>query len=424
MKKIPLAEELRPRSLQDIVGQDHILGENGLITRTIRAGSPLSIILWGPPGCGKTSIARLYAQAFEMRFISISAIFSGVADLKKIFKEAQEHPPLHQQTVLFVDEIHRFNKAQQDAFLPYVENGTLTLIGATAENPSFYLNAALLSRLRVLPLYPLDPFALDQLFQRYEKRFGSLPLTPEARQLLILWAQGDGRYLYNLVENIRNASEQLLDEQGLRQVLQKRPALFDKAGDQHYNLISALHKSVRGSDPDATLYWYARLLEGGEEPLFLARRLIRMAVEDIGLADPHALPLAIAAKDAYEMLGSPEGELALAEVAVYLALAPKSNALYMGLSEARTQAAQTTHLSPPATILNAPNSLMKKMGYGKGYEYDHDVEDAFSGQEYFPNAMIRNSFYRPIERGFERELKKRLDYFQQLRIKKNKKGTS
>ncbi len=422
MKKAPLAEELRPKHLQDIVGQDHILGENGLITRTIRSGTPLSIILWGPPGCGKTSIARLYAQAFDMRFISMSAIFSGVTDLKKIVKEAQEHPLLNKGTMLFVDEIHRFNKAQQDAFLPFIENGTLILVGATAENPSFYLNAALLSRLRVLPLYPLDAFSLEQLLQRYEKRFGPLPLTPEARQLMILWAQGDGRYLYNLIENIRHTSENRLDEQGLHQILQKKAALFDKTGDQHYNLISALHKSVRGSDPDATLYWFARLLEGGEEPLFLARRLIRMAVEDIGLADPQALPLTIAAKDAYEMLGSPEGELALAEVAVYLALAPKSNALYQGLNEAREQASQTTHLTPPAIILNAPTPLMKKLGYGKGYVYDQDLPDAFSGQNYFPSSIERQSFYRPVERGFERELKKRLDYFQQLRIKKNKKS--
>lgn len=419
MKKIPLAEELRPRFLQEIVGQDHILGENGLITRTIRSGNPLSIVLWGPPGCGKTSIARLYAQAFEMRFISMSAIFSGVADLKKIIKEAQDQPLFHKGgTVLFVDEIHRFNKAQQDAFLPFIENGTVILIGATAENPSFYLNPALLSRLRVLPLYPLDAFALEQLLQHYEKRFGVLPLTPEARQLIVLWSQGDGRYLYNLIENIRSTSEQLLDEQGLQKILQKKSALYDKAGDQHYNLISALHKSVRGSDPDATLYWLARMLEGGEEPLFLARRLIRMAVEDIGLADPQALPLAIAARDAYEMLGSPEGELALAEAAIYLALAPKSNALYQGYNEARAQASQTTHLSPPATILNAPTSTMKKLGYGKGYQYDHELPDAFSGQEYFPPSIERPSYYRPVERGFERELKKRLDYFQHLRIKK------
>ena len=420
MKKLPLAEELRPRSLHDIVGQDHILGENGLITRTIRTATPLSIVLWGPPGCGKTSIARLYAQAFDMRFIAMSAVFSGVADLKKIVKEAQEQPLLHRGTVLFVDEIHRFNKAQQDAFLPFIENGTLILVGATAENPSFYLNAALLSRLRVLPLYPLDAFALEKLLQRYEKRFGPLPLTPNARELMILWAQGDGRYLFNLIENLRNTSEQVLDEQGLQQILQKKAALFDKSGDQHYNLISALHKSVRGSDPDAALYWLTRLLEGGEEPRFLARRLIRMAVEDIGLADPQALPLAIAARDAYEMLGSPEGELALAEVAVYLALAPKSHALYQGFNEAREQASQTTHLSPPAIILNAPTGLMKKLGHGRGYKYDHDLPDAFSGQNYFPPSLERQSFYRPFERGFERELKKRLDYFQQLRIKKNK----
>lgn len=421
MKNIPLAEELRPRHLQDIVGQDHILGENGLITRTIRSKVPLSIVLWGPPGCGKTSIARLYAQAFDMRFISMSAVFSGVADLKKIIKETQDQPLLHRGTVLFVDEIHRFNKAQQDAFLPYIENGTLILIGATAENPSFYLNAALLSRLRVLPLYTLDSFALEQLLHRYEKRFGNLPLTPKARQMLILWAQGDGRYLYNLIENMRTSSTEILDEQGLQHLLQKRSALFDKSGDQHYNLISALHKSVRGSDPDASLYWFARLLEGGEEPLFIARRLIRMAVEDVGLADPQALPLAIAARDAYEMLGSPEGELALGEVVIYLALAPKSNALYVGLNEARQIAGQTTHLSPPPTILNAPTTLMKKIGYGKGYQYDHDVDEAFSGQEYFPDLMQRQSFYRPVERGFERELKKRLDYFQNLRQKKRTK---
>lgn len=422
MTKVPLAEALRPKSLQEVVGQDHILGENGLITRAIQAKNPLSIVLWGPPGCGKTSIARLYAQAFGMRFVSMSAIFSGVADLKKIIKDAQDHPLLHKGVMLFVDEIHRFNKAQQDAFLPFIENGTLILVGATAENPSFYLNAALLSRLRVLPLYPLDALALEQLLKCYEKHFKALPLTAEARQLLILWAQGDGRYLYNLIENVRQLptqSEQW-DEQALSQILQKKPALFDKMGDQHYNLISALHKSVRGSDPDATLYWLTRLLEGGEDPLFLARRLIRMAVEDIGLADPQALSLAIAARDAYQMLGSPEGELALAEIAVYLALAPKSAALYQGFNEAREQAAQTTHLSPPATILNAPTPLMKKWGYGKDYIYDHDLPDAFSGQNYFPPAYERQSFYCPVERGFERELKKRLDYFQQLRIKKNR----
>ncbi|MDP1880379.1 MAG: replication-associated recombination protein A [Parachlamydiaceae bacterium] len=419
MKYAPLAEELRPHSMNEVVGQDHILGSYGLITQTIKAKKPLSIILWGPPGCGKTSIARLYAQAFEMRFISMSAIFSGVADLKKIVKEAQENPLFNKGTMLFVDEIHRFNKAQQDAFLPYLENGTIILIGATAENPSFYLNGALLSRLRVLPLYPLDLSALNQLLERYEKKFGSLLLTSEARELILLWSQGDGRYLFNLIENIRSANKEL-NETDLKQLLQKKPALYDKHGDQHYQLISALHKSVRGSDPDAALYWFARILEGGEEPLFLARRLIRMSIEDIGLADPQALTLAIAAKDAYQMLGSPEGELALAEVVVYLALAPKSNALYVGLGDASKIASQTTHLSPPPIIVNAPTTLMKKMGYGKGYQYDHDQENAFSGQNYFPSELERKSFYQPVERGFEREMKKRMDYFEQLRKKKGK----
>lgn len=418
IKKIPLAEELRPRKLEDVLGQDHILGQDGLITRTIQSGNPLSIILWGPPGCGKTSLARLYAKAFDLHFVSISAIFSGVADLKKIIKEAEEPTLLHKGTVLFVDEIHRFNKAQQDAFLPFVENGTIILIGATAENPSFHLNAALLSRLRVLPLYPLDTMALGQLLDRYEKQFGSLSLTQDARQLILLWAQGDGRYLYNLIENIRDSTKGELNQQQLQQLLQRKTALFDKAGDQHYNLISALHKSVRGSDPDAALYWLARMLEGGEEPLFLARRLIRMAMEDIGLSDPQALPLAIAAKDAYEMLGSPEGEIALAEVTVYLALAPKSNALYKGINEAMEVASKTTHLSPPPIILNAPTKVMKNLGYGEGYQYDHDTDEAFSGQEYFPSSLERQSFYNPVERGFERELKKRLDYFQRLRFKK------
>lgn len=412
---VPLAEELRPQSLGEVVGQDHILGENGLITRAIQSKTPLSIVLWGPPGSGKTSIARLYAKAFDMHFTSISAIFSGVADIRKIIKDTQDNPLFHKKTLLFVDEIHRFNKSQQDAFLPYIENGTLVLVGATAENPSFYLNAALLSRLRVLPLYPLDPLSLDLLIVKYEKKYGSLPLTPEARHLLILWSQGDGRYLYNLIENLRALPPQPLDEAALKALLQKRSALFDKGGDQHYNLISALHKSVRGSDPDAALYWFTRMLEGGEEPLFLARRLIRMSVEDIGLADPQALPLAIAAKEAYQMLGSPEGELALAEVVIYLALAPKSNALYVAAQEAKNLATETGYLNPPSIILNAPTTLMKKMGYGKGYQYDHDMPEAFSGQNYFPSEIERQAFYHPVERGFERELKKRLDYFNQKR---------
>lgn len=418
MSRLPLAEELRPTSLEDIVGQDHLLGENGLINRAISQNQPLSILLWGPPGCGKTSIARLYARAFDKQFVSMSAIFSGVADLKKLVKEAQETPLFKKGIVLFVDEIHRFNKAQQDAFLPLIENGTILLIGATTENPSFYLNAALLSRLRVLPLYPLDFLSLKILLDRYEARFGVLKLTPEARELILVWSQGDGRYLYNLIENIRYANQELGEEE-TRQLLQKRSANFDKAGDQHYNLISALHKSVRGSDPDATLYWFARLLEGGEDPLFLARRLIRMASEDIGLSDPQALTLAIAAKDAYTMLGSPEGELALAEIAVYLALAPKSNAVYRGLNLAREQASLTTQFTPPPHILNAPTKLMKNMGYGRDYHYDHDEEEAFSGQNYFPNELKRQNFYQPVERGFERELKKRIDYFEKLRAKRN-----
>lgn len=421
MKHRPLAEELRPAFLKDIVGQDHLLGENGLITRTIQEKTPLSIILWGPPGSGKTSIARLYAKAFEMRFLSISAIFSGIADLKKIIKDAEEHPLFNRGTVLFVDEIHRFNKAQQDAFLPFIENGTIVLIGATAENPSFHLNAALLSRVRVLPLYPLDTSSLNLLLQRYENKFASLSLSLEARELMLAWAQGDGRYLYNLIENIRYINSQTIDEGFLRELLQKKTALYDKTGDQHYNLISALHKSIRGSDPDAALYWLARLLEGGEEPLYLARRLIRMSFEDIGLSDPQALSLAITARDTYVMLGSPEGELALAELAVYLALAPKSNSIYVAFKEAREYASKTNHLSPPSIILNAPTRLMKEMGYGKGYLYDHEEPDAFSGQNYFPSECKRQTFFRPVERGFERDLKKRVDYFQKLRIKKQKK---
>lgn len=418
MKKIPLGEELRPNCIDDVVGQDHLIGEHGLIRRAIVTKAPLSIVLWGPPGCGKTSIARLYAQAFEMRFISMSGIFGGVADLKKIVKEAEEHPLFNKGVFLFVDEIHRFNKAQQDAFLPFVENGTIILVGATAENPSFYLNAALLSRVRVLPLYPLEIPELETLLDRYEKRFGSLHLTPDARKLIAMWAQGDGRYLYNLIENIRNSPSEELDEAALQRLLQKKTALYDKGGDQHYGLISALHKSIRGSDPDAALYWLTRMLEGGEDPLYLARRLIRMSTEDIGLADPQALPLAVAAREAFIALGSPEGELALAEVAVYLALAPKSNALYRGYGEARRQASQTGHLSPPSIILNAPTRLMKSMGYGQDYRYDHDEKEAFSGQNYFPSPLEPENFYRPVERGFERELKKRAEYFRKLRERK------
>lgn len=417
MSKItPLAERLRPASLNHIVGQDHLVGKDGFITSVVTSKKPLSIILWGPPGCGKTSIARLYAKAFSMHFQTLSAVFSGISDFKKIIKDTEEQPLFRQETLLFVDEIHRFNKAQQDAFLPFIENGTIVLVGATAENPSFYLNNALLSRVRVLKLNALDEPSLEQLIKHYEQTIHSLNLTERARTLLIQSSQGDGRYLYNLLENLQGlSSEKTLDVDQLENFLQKRAPLFDKKDDQHYNIISALHKSVRGSDPDASLYWFARMLEGGEEPLFIARRLIRMAAEDIGLADPQALQLAIAARDAYQILGSPEGELALAETIVYLALAPKSNAIYTALAKARTLASQTTHLDPPSTILNTPTKLMKSMGYGSDYQYDHDLPAAFSGQHYFPREVSREKFYEPVERGFEREMIKRIEYFARLR---------
>ncbi len=414
----PLAEQLRPDSLEEIYGQEHLLGDHGFLTGLIKAHRPLSIILWGPPGCGKTSIARLYAKAFGMRFETLSAVFSGIADIKRVIKETEESPLFGNGTLLFVDEIHRFNKAQQDAFLPYLERGTLILVGATVENPSFYLNNALLSRVRVLPLKALDEKALEAILERFESKNAPLPLTQEARQLLIHSAQGDGRYLLNLVENVQatfTPGAPILDEDALKGLVQKRAALYDKGDEQHYNLISALHKSIRGSDPDAALYWFSRMLEGGEEPLFIARRLIRMASEDIGLADPQALSVAIGARDAYEMLGSPEGELSLAEAVIYLSLSPKSNATYVAYSEARKQAAETSHLNPPAIILNAPTKLMRELGYGKGYQYDHDTPAGFSGQNYFPDGMERKRFYEPVSRGFEREMRKRLDYFEKQR---------
>lgn len=409
----PLSEQLRPKKFEEIVGQQHLLGPHGFITKILEKKKPLSIILWGPPGTGKTSIAHLYAKAFSMRFESLSAIFSGIADLKQILKDGKD-TPLFGPILLFVDEIHRFNKAQQDAFLPFLESGKLVLVGATVENPSFYLNKALLSRVRVLKLNFLDENSLENILQRYEEQKGPLKLNTEARHYLTHLAQGDGRYLLNLVENLEGVSE-TLDVEDLQNFLQKKAPLFDRSTDEHYNIISALHKSVRGSDPDAALYWFNRMLIGGEDPLFIARRLIRMASEDIGLADPQALTLAVAARDAYEMLGSPEGELSLAQVVVYLALAPKSSAVYTAYNQSKEAATKTSHLPPPYIILNAPTTMMKKMGYGKGYIYDHDTPQGFSGQNYFPDQMARPSFYHPQERGFEREMKKRALYFEKLR---------
>jgi putative ATPase len=413
--KPPLAEELRPKSLEEVVGQDHILGPHGFIANTIGQKRALPIILWGPPGSGKTSIARLYAKAFSLHFESLSAIFSGIQDLKKILKESSDAPLFKRSILLFVDEIHRFNKSQQDAFLPFLEDGSLILVGATAENPSFYLNKALLSRVRVLKLNILDEIALEKILQRYEEVKGPLThLSPDARNYLIQIAHGDGRYLLNLVESLQGIQEPLSLER-LQELVQEKAPLFDKGDDQHYDLISALHKSVRGSDPDAALYWFARMLKGGEDPLFIARRVIRMASEDIGLADPQALSIAIAARDAFQMLGSPEGELALAEAIVYLATAPKSNSVYTAFAKAKESAEKTSHLPPPHIILNAPTSVMKNLGYGKGYIYDHDTPDGFSGQTYFPDTLGRTSYYTPVDRGFEREIKKRLAYFEKLR---------
>ena len=412
----PLADRLRPQRLSDVVGQDHLVGPDGVITRMLAAGRIPSIILWGPPGTGKTSIARLLADAVGMRYVAISAVFSGVADLKKAFAEAEKMAGAGRKTLLFVDEIHRFNRAQQDGFLPYVERGVVTLVGATTENPSFALNAALLSRAQVLILNRLDDTALAALLAKAESLEGPLPLTAEAREALIAQADGDGRFLLGQAETLYAAGlTEPLDPGMLGQFLQRRVAVYDKDRDGHYNLISALHKAVRGSDPQAALYWLARMLTAGEEPLFLARRLVRMAVEDIGMADPHALTQCMAAMEAYRFLGSPEGELALVQACIYLATAPKSNAVYLAQKAAWKAAKGTGSLAPPANILNAPTKLMKDIGYGAGYTYDHNAEDGFSGDNYWPDGMAAEAFYAPVDRGFEREVKKRLDYWDKLR---------
>jgi putative ATPase len=425
----PLADRLRPKSISEIVGQDHLLGSDGPIGRMVATGRLSSMVLWGPPGCGKTTLARLLAEHTKLHFEPLSAVFSGVADLRRVFDAARGRRAAGQGTLLFIDEIHRFNRAQQDGFLPYVEDGTVILVGATTENPSFELNAALLSRAQVFVLNRLDDAALEKLMQRAEQTEGKrLPLDADARRALRAMADGDGRYIHNMAEElfalpaVKDGQRHQLDVKELVAAVQRRAPLYDKAQEGHYNLISALHKSLRGSDTDAALYWLARMLVGGEDPLYVARRLVRFAIEDIGLADPQALVQALAAWDTYERLGSPEGELALAQCVIYLGTAPKSNAAYVAMGAANSAARETGSLMPPKHILNAPTKLMRDLGYAKGYEYDHNAPDAFSGQDYFPEGMARQRFYEPVDRGFERDIKKRLEYWDKLREQRQEEG--
>ncbi len=419
----PLADRLRPRNIADVVGQDNILAENAPLGRMLSSGKLTSFILWGPPGCGKTTIARLLAENTDMTFVPLSAVFSGVADLRKVFTEAEQRRKIGKGTLLFVDEIHRFNRSQQDAFLPYLEDGTVVLVGATTENPSFELNAALLSRCKVFVLNRLDNHALEMIIKRAEATLGKpLPVDEDAKTAIKAMADGDGRYLINMLEAIFATDiKKILTADQLHEIITRRAANYDKDREGHYNLISALHKSLRGSDPDAALYWCERMIEGGEDPTYILRRLTRFAVEDVGLADPNALTQAIAAWDAYERLGSPEGDLAIAQLVIFLATAPKSIAVYKAHNMAKKIAKETGSLMPPMHILNAPTKMMKELGYSDGYIYDPDTEDGFSGQNYFPKEMNRTTFYRPFERGFEREIKKRLIYWNKLRIEKQEK---
>ena len=419
----PLADQMRPQKLSDVVGQDHLLGDKGPLSRMIQSGKITSFILWGPPGCGKTTVARILAQETNLHFEALSAVFSGVADLRKVFEAAKQRRHLGQGTLLFVDEIHRFNRSQQDGFLPYVEDGTVVLVGATTENPSFELNGALLSRCKVFVMNRLSDAALDQILAKAEALTGRpIPLDEVGKNYLKALADGDGRYFINLIESVWQYArpDEILDKDSLEQLLQRRLPNYDKDREGHYNLISALHKSLRGSDPDAALYWFARMVVAGEDMNYILRRLMRFASEDVGLADPGALVQAHSAWDSYERLGSPEGDLAVAGLVIYLATAPKSNSAEVAWNAVRRVAAQTATLMPPKHILNAPTKLMQSIGYSEGYQYDPDTPDSFSGQNYFPDEMKRQTFYRPNERGYERELKKRIDYWNNLRRKLQK----
>jgi len=421
----PLADKLRPKSLDEVVGQDHLLNAEGSLRRMLKADWLASLIFWGPPGSGKTTIARLLAKEIDLHFEQVSAVFSGVADLRKVFEAAKMRKKNGKGTLLFVDEIHRFNRSQQDGFLPFVEDGTITLVGATTENPSFELNGALLSRCQVLVLERHDETSLKPLLERSEELEGrKVPLKEDAKEFLYQLADGDGRFFLNMVEIIFKTGAAPLSKEELSTVISKRAPSYDKDREGHYNLISALHKSLRGSDVDAALYWFSRMIDGGEDPLYLARRLVRFAVEDIGMADPQALIQANAAKDAYQFLGSPEGDLAIAQSVIYLATAPKSNAAYVATKTALRSAKKNGSFMPPKHILNAPTNMMKDLGYGKGYSYDHDSEDGFSGANYFPDDMPRQEYYKPVERGFERDIAKRLDYWSRLRNKRSQEGNS